>query len=635
MSDTENQVDDPGVPRGRKRERNVTQWAQNVAKKKRNSGEAYVSRATGRHIPARSVGPPCKDGCLSKITMPIVQKMHEAFWAIGDFGLQNSYIQKCVQRKPVKRPRSKKQGPDDSESRRSFTNVYSVTYAKVTHVICLRGFLSVFSISEKRVRNALAAVSPTGTPRGDMRGRHPCPRKIAQEAVNRVLQHIHSFPTVSSHYTRAKSPNMRYLGGNLNIKRIYRLYLLWMEENYSDEGRVKLSFYRLKFRNLNLGFQPPMTDTCSRCDHLKVALGAALDETSRKSLQKQLDEHVAMAKAGQTKMKRLGMTADDNTHVICLDLQQTLPLPRLSTSVAYYQKKLWMYNLCIHDLKKKKSEFFVWDEVVGGRGSSDIASCILKWVNHAWDSGERFTKLQIVSDNCGGQNKNINIILMYLREIHSGRLTEIEHYYLVPGHSYMACDRAFGNIEKAVRVSGDIYDFRGYCSAIRASTVVPQKVTVMRQRDIMNLDVLQESITVRRPKAPYSFIEARKFVIKSTFKSGYFLAMDYDGHLGSVRLQKGTATRNVTFNLSLVDLPLKYDGIRRLKPGKVEALKTLLDYIPPARSQYLNFIINGQDNLDASDEEEEDVDNDLDDNLEYCHVGEVEGGEAQSSTSSQ
>ena len=48
MSDSADSPDDPGVVRGRKRERNIGEWRQNEAKNKRNRGEEYVSRATLR-----------------------------------------------------------------------------------------------------------------------------------------------------------------------------------------------------------------------------------------------------------------------------------------------------------------------------------------------------------------------------------------------------------------------------------------------------------------------------------------------------------------------------------------------------------------------------------------------------------
>lgn len=78
-------------------------------------------------------------------------------------------------------------------------------------------------------------------------------------------------------------------------------------------------------------------------------------------------------------MKELAKDEDKDVRVICVDLQQTLPIPKLSISVAYYRYKLWMYNLCVHDLKTNKSNMFAWDEVTVGHGSIEIANCLKKW----------------------------------------------------------------------------------------------------------------------------------------------------------------------------------------------------------------------------------------------------------------
>lgn len=114
----------------------------------------------------------------------------------------------------------------------------------------------------------MKSVTPARCPRQDLRGHNACLRRIPPEVVDRAIEHILSFPTVSSHYTRAKSPHMRYLDGNLNVKKMFRLYLLWMEENFPNERKVKLSYYRTKFKGFHLGFRPPMIDTCSRRDSL-------------------------------------------------------------------------------------------------------------------------------------------------------------------------------------------------------------------------------------------------------------------------------------------------------------------------------------------------------------------------------
>lgn len=107
-------------------------------------------------------------------------------------------------------------------------------------------------------------------------------------------------------------------------------------------------------------------------------------------------------------------------------------------------------------MKTGKSILYTWDEVTAGRGSIEIASCIKHWIASEYSKAD-FGKLVVISDNCGGQNKNINMVFNYLHELHSRRLQFIDHFYMIPGHSYMACDRVFGNIEKRIARYGNIH----------------------------------------------------------------------------------------------------------------------------------------------------------------------------------
>ncbi|KAG0729046.1 hypothetical protein GWK47_003587 [Chionoecetes opilio] len=136
----------------------------------------------------------------------------------------------------------------------------------------------------------------------------------------------------------------------------------------------------------------------------------------------------------------------------------------------------------------------------------------------------------------------------------------------------MACDRAFGHIEKYIRRVVNIYDLKGYVRAIQLCTTSRYHVIVLRNTDFLDVEVLQKSITHRKPKPPYSFQNARSFKLLSKFCEGYFICRDYTGQaLGSVRLMKGQAryTRRM-FDLSAVQLPQKYPKIRRLQPGKMQ-----------------------------------------------------------------
>ena len=58
----------------------------------------------------------------------------------------------------------------------------------------------------------------------------------------------------------------------------------------------------------------------------------------------------------------------------------------------------------------------MWHEGVASRGSHEKASCILKYLKN---SGTQATNLVTLSDSCGGQNRNINMLCMWLHVVDS------------------------------------------------------------------------------------------------------------------------------------------------------------------------------------------------------------------------
>ena len=107
----------------------------------------------------------------------------------------------------------------------------------------------------------------------------------------------------------------------------------------------------------------------------------------------------------------------NHTCVIAVDLQQVLPTPKLTAGVAYYKRKLSVFNLGIHDLLNDRGYMFLWDEVTARRGAIEICSCLYKYFTTIVPPTTK--KLVIVSDNCPGQNKNYIIVLFYMFLAHS------------------------------------------------------------------------------------------------------------------------------------------------------------------------------------------------------------------------
>ena len=98
---------------------------------------------------------------------------------------------------------------------------------------------------------------------------------------------------------------------------------------------------------------------------------------------------------------------------ICIDLQQTLPVPRLNNQSSYYKSKVCLYNCCIFDLNRNTANCYLWDETMALKGSNEVNSCLLKWFKNF--RSENLTRLRMFADNCAGQNKNIFMALNCLR----------------------------------------------------------------------------------------------------------------------------------------------------------------------------------------------------------------------------
>ena len=209
-----------------------------------------------------------------------------------------------------------------------------------------------------------------GKPPCDGRGRHQNrPRRVPQEAIDKIKEHIGSLKGQKSHYSINNTRRI-YLPEDLNIPKMYGLFTA----RY-PKVQVKISTYRAVFNDhFNVGFGYPRADTCSQCDEFKASersLNAKLSGmTEGQDKTETLEELNKITTANTVHKKRADVfyqhkracrakAQKQPTHgAICMDYQKQLPVPNVTTNDVYYSRQLSCITFNIHELGTGRSYFF-------------------------------------------------------------------------------------------------------------------------------------------------------------------------------------------------------------------------------------------------------------------------------------
>lgn len=552
----------------RKRQRNVHLWKRNKNKNARNSGLAYV---TYKNVPIPAKKPNlltvlckenCRRNCSEKFSMDQRQSLFSAYYSL-DLNGKNVMLFNCIHRKEVKHHRKNAV----KQKQNTFFYVIKLPNQSEPAIVCKQAFCSIFQISTKKVeiiqkKHAAGEVTPSC----DKRGKHTNrANKTADEVMAEVIDHISSFPAESSHYSRNKNPDKKYLAPTLSISQMHKLYIeRCKSKNASKEYFIKYSLYASIFSNkFNLSFGQPRSDTCAICDANEA------------------DEHHAMMyrKAfDQQKIDRERAKKNGKVLFLTMDLQQVMCLPKLTTSKAFYLRQLTFYNFGIHSISSNGTEPFMmsWTENVAKRGSNEILSCLFEFIQ----SIGSMKHLVAWSDSCPGQNKNFNLIAFYQYLILHKYFDVIDHKFPEVGHSYLDSDRDFGRIEKVLKKHEHIYSPEEYRSHIKSALSAKAKVVDMTNK-FYKIDDLATGLGLYNNKRndlnePVKFRDSIRWIRVEKF--GYYLYKD--------SLDESAAFKRVNIAQTGVE-PVDFELEKKeseeipLDKLKVENLKDQLKFIPP------------------------------------------------------
>lgn len=490
-------------PKSRWRMAEPTTWKRNIEKKRRADGLPYITAKKYRpaKVPKAVDCSKCRFKCTVNFSETDRERCCRKYWA-QNYTAKKNMILTLIEVKPIQTTvLNRKRTTMRSNSKKYFFYKEGVQFQ-----VCQNFFCKTLCISASVIREAVECRDAMGfySRDSDPRGRHEPQNKTPPEMAEQIRRHIKSFPTMESHYVR-KDIKRQYLDCGLSITKMYALYV----EECEKESVTPVS--EAKYRNVfctefNLGFFVPKKDQCLLCTKYR-----RLDTIEKTKIEEEYKQHIQRKDACNSEKQRDKERAEKETNFTSasFDLQAILQIPSGDVGLLYYCRKLTIYNLTIYESAFPNEAFcYAWTEVNGKKGSSEIGSIILKYLNGIPDHIE---EVSLFSDTCGGQNRNQYVAAVLFWAVQKiDHLKCIEHKFLESGHSHMEVDSMHSSIESAQK-HANIYSITEWLNVFRRArssgkgkrkgqNKKPYNVCELKYTDFNDLKTLSKSMMITKGK---------------------------------------------------------------------------------------------------------------------------------------
>lgn len=535
-----------------------------IVKRKRNTGEAYISEKTRKMMPARreaSYDTRCTRCDSRKFSCACYDRAERAKIRSSFFDLNNLLKQRewIARQLNVTMTGSK---------RKIVYNLPSSTDPLKKTQVCKQMFLSTLGISSRQTKTVVNKMLSCGLLEGELRGGRQTTERdtLLRESVRK---HIDKFPRMESHYCRASS-RCEYLSSDLNAEKMHCMY---QQEN---EDGPSLSLYKTVLREMKLKFHSPKKDQCGICDTYHRGTQSQKEHLAT-DFAKHINEKNKVREIKRTAKERA--CSDPTFHAAVFDLQQVIYLPKSTRSELFYKRRLANYNFTVFSLGTKEGTCYLSHEGQTKRGSCEIASHIHSYLCGLDDDG--IEEVEFFADGCPGQNKNSILPSMMLAFIEGAKsIKSIRQYFFEAGHGQSEGDSMHSVVERAIQQVGEIMLPAQLACICRMARSRPRSYTVItvKTADIMDWKTYSQRRGVLRVRSSEGsqVIDWTKFRALQVTKRGqdaigfkYSHLEDGFDFISLTSRRRGTDDEDVDVE------PLYRMGNPKLSQGKYTDLMTL------------------------------------------------------------
>ena len=206
------------------------------------------------------------------------------------------------------------------------------------------------------------------------------------------------------------------------------------------------------------------------------------------------------------------------------------------------------------------------------------------------------------SDTCGGQNKNTHAAVMCIVALqNSPFLEEINHKFLVPGHTHMECDTSQALIEKNKKhFNGNIHHPHDWAQLIQQTgKKKPFMLREMTQEDFLDFAILLKGdLQLRKEdiiENPFSWREVQWLQYKKDEHGMIYFKTSLDPYQP---FQCISFKRRGKVEISTLTPELRYTEPNLISEKKKADILDLFPFISPVFHQFYENLRTSQEGID-------------------------------------